>query len=189
VGTNQGGLDTGSIANTTYHVWLIKRIDTGVVDVLFSTSATSPTMPTNYTYKRRIGSILRSGGAIQPFFQLGDRFMWMTPIWDVTAATVGTTATLHALSVPAGIKIIALIFAEGQKAASSPTWYISSPDVLDVGVSLAYQFYTQATGQWAYATLEVSTNTSRQIRARASETGTGINIETLGYIDSRGKDD
>ena len=58
VGTNQGGLDTGSIANGTYHVWLIQRSDTGVEDVLFSTSATAPTMPANYDYKRRIGSIL-----------------------------------------------------------------------------------------------------------------------------------
>ena len=59
VGTNQGGLDTGSKAvSTRYHIWLIYRSDTGVTDVLFSTSATAPTMPTNYDYKRRIGSFL-----------------------------------------------------------------------------------------------------------------------------------
>jgi hypothetical protein len=29
VGTNQGELDTGAIANTTYHVWLIRRPDIG----------------------------------------------------------------------------------------------------------------------------------------------------------------
>ncbi|MBD9456007.1 hypothetical protein IB244_31560, partial [Rhizobium sp. RHZ02] len=45
VGTNQGGLDTGSVGDNTYHVFLIQRSDTGVVDVLFSLSATSPTMP------------------------------------------------------------------------------------------------------------------------------------------------
>lgn len=67
VGTNQGGLDTGSIANTTYYVWLIRRPDTGVVDALFSTSSTSPTMPTNYTQKRLIGTFVRSGGAITAF--------------------------------------------------------------------------------------------------------------------------
>ena len=38
VGSGNGGLDTGSIANTTYHLWLIMRSDTGVVDVLFSAS-------------------------------------------------------------------------------------------------------------------------------------------------------
>jgi hypothetical protein len=50
VGTGNGALDTGAIANSTwYHVYLIKRIDTGVVDILISGSATSPTMPTGYT--------------------------------------------------------------------------------------------------------------------------------------------
>ena len=58
VGTNAGGLDTGSLsANTQYYVWLIKRTDTGVVDVLFSTSNSSPTMPANYDKKRVIGRL------------------------------------------------------------------------------------------------------------------------------------
>lgn len=61
VGTNQGGLDTGSVGNNTYYVWLIRRPDTGVVDVLFSLSSSSPTMPTNYTQKFVIGSFARSG--------------------------------------------------------------------------------------------------------------------------------
>jgi hypothetical protein len=66
-GTGNGGLDTGAIANTSYHIWLIQRSDTGVVDALFSASATAPTMPTNYDRKRRIGSIVRSAGAILGF--------------------------------------------------------------------------------------------------------------------------
>lgn len=64
VGDDQGGLDTGSVANSTaYYVWLIKRVDTGVVDVLFSTSSTAPTMPTNYTKKRLIGYGITNGSA------------------------------------------------------------------------------------------------------------------------------
>jgi hypothetical protein len=59
VGNNQGGLDTGSVGNNVYYVWLIRRPDTGVVDVLFSLSNTAPTMPTNYTQKEIIGSFSR----------------------------------------------------------------------------------------------------------------------------------
>src|SRR3990172_1389967 len=70
-GSGFGGLDTGSIANTTYHVFLIKRSDTGAVDALYSTSATAPSMPANYDSKRRIGSIVRTGGAIKAFVQDG----------------------------------------------------------------------------------------------------------------------
>ncbi len=64
VGTDAGGLDTGSVANTTtYYVWLIMRSDTGVEDALFSTSSTAPTMPTNYDYKRLIGAVRTDGSA------------------------------------------------------------------------------------------------------------------------------
>lgn len=48
VGTGNGSLDTGAIANSTYYGYLIQRSDTGVVDVLTSLSSTSPTMPANY---------------------------------------------------------------------------------------------------------------------------------------------
>lgn len=60
VGNNAGGLDTGSVGNNTYYIWLIRRPDTGIVDALFSLSSTAPTMPTNYTQKRLIGSLIRA---------------------------------------------------------------------------------------------------------------------------------
>lgn len=48
------GLDTGSEAsNTWYSVWIINN---GTTDAcLLSTSATSPTMPSGYTFKARVG--------------------------------------------------------------------------------------------------------------------------------------
>jgi len=73
VGDDAPGLDAGSVAaNTIYHVFLIKRSDTGVVDVLFSTSADSPTMPANYDYKRWLFYVVTdSSSNIQPFTQVG----------------------------------------------------------------------------------------------------------------------
>lgn len=67
VGSSAGLLDTGSIAtatSTTYHIYLIRRPDTAVVDVIASTSASAPTLPTNYTQYRRIGSILWFGAVL-----------------------------------------------------------------------------------------------------------------------------
>lgn len=101
VGSAAGGLDTGAVANTTtYAVWLIKRSDTGVVDVLFSASFSSPTMPTNYDYKRLIGFVRTDGSAnILAFTHtLPDLFVFTTPInqGDDTTITSGAleTATL-----------------------------------------------------------------------------------------------
>lgn len=53
--TGAGGLDTGSLAASTwYSVWRIGKTD-GTRAFLFSLSATAPTMPIGYTLKARIG--------------------------------------------------------------------------------------------------------------------------------------
>jgi hypothetical protein len=60
-GTGANGLDTGSLANSTwYHFFIISNGTTTAG--LASTSATSPTMPSGYTYKYRVGAI-RTGGS------------------------------------------------------------------------------------------------------------------------------
>lgn len=63
VGTNAGGLDTGSVTDGTYYLFGIRRPDTGVVDALLSLSSTAPTMPTGYTQKRVVGRVSRISGS------------------------------------------------------------------------------------------------------------------------------
>ena len=49
-GTNQGGLDTGSKANSTwYYCYAIHNPTSGVSDAIFSANATTPTLPSGYT--------------------------------------------------------------------------------------------------------------------------------------------
>ena len=107
-GTNQGGLDqTGSLVNGTYHIFVIKRIDTQVVDVLFSPSAVSPILPSGYSYQRRIGSFLRENGVISGYEQDGDYFFKDAPITEDNmcgSQTLGTTQVLTLLRVPRGIR-------------------------------------------------------------------------------------
>lgn len=53
--TGAGGLDTGTLAvSTWYSIWRIGKTD-GTRAWLFSLSATAPTMPSGYTLKARIG--------------------------------------------------------------------------------------------------------------------------------------
>jgi hypothetical protein len=66
LGTAAGGLDTGSVGNNRYAIWGIGRSDTRVCDVLFSTSFSSPTMPTNYDFKVLLGEFTRAGGVNGP---------------------------------------------------------------------------------------------------------------------------
>lgn len=61
VGAN--GLDTGTVAGSTwYSVWVIGKAD-GTIAGLLSTSATAPTLPTGYTYKARVGWVRTDGTA------------------------------------------------------------------------------------------------------------------------------
>jgi hypothetical protein len=197
VGSGNGGLDTGSIADTTYHIWLIKRSDTGVVDALFSTSASSPTMPSNYDYKRRIGSIVRTGGEIKAFTQNGNVFTWSTFAIDVNAVNPGTSAVTRTLTVPVGIVVRASVVI-GLYSTSSPfAGLVSSLAVTDQAPQALGTASLTAPGNignafagtnWNFIPVTVQTNTSGQVRSRlsASAASDRLGIITEGWIDARG---
>jgi hypothetical protein len=198
VGTDQGGLDgSESVAGTPdvstwYHVHAILRTDTGVVDVLFSESATAPTLPADYDYFRRIGAVFNdSSGDILPFSQLGDEFLWLTMISNLSTATGSTAGALVTISVPLGVKVTALlnVSVAGQDGGSRGA-YISSPDVTNVGGAPNTigntAGATVAVG--AAAQVRVRTDTSSQIRYRTTEAD-DIAIATTGWLDRRGRDD
>jgi hypothetical protein len=196
VGTNQGGLDTGSIANTTYHIWLIQRSDTLVVDVLFSTSATAPTMPTNYDRKRRIGSIRRVGATILAFTQNGDKFTYATPVLDIAATNPGAAAVTRSLTVPTGIVVSALLAVSTVNTAALVLFrtYVSALELADLAPdanlnSIAPAANGSGSTQNSAGWIEVVTNTSGQIRTRhsASDANCSLSIELLGWIDTRGR--
>lgn len=200
VGTAAGGLDTGAIANSTwYHFYVIRRPDTGVVDVVFSTNATTPTLPANYTQYRYIGSGLTNGSAQwASFSQNGDEFLWLSSVLDANGVTPNsTTAQLLTISVPPGVKVNALLNATiGGGGTVNNQMLISSPDVTDAGVSLTGAplwsgptAYNIGNGSFA-APANVRTNTSAQIRYRllVASAATTVYIATLGYINRRGRD-
>lgn len=196
VGTNQGGLDTGSIANDVYHVWLIRRSDTGVVDALFSASATSPTMPTSYDQKRRIGAIIRAGAAILAFTQFGDHFRLSTSVLDIDVTNPGTSAVTRTLaSVPDGIRVKALFNAFMTNTGAVERMYISelaASDQAPSGTAAPLRNLTMHVAGFAVSSqLEIMTNTSGQIRTRheSSDANTVFRIATLGWTDYRGKND
>lgn len=196
VGNAQGGLDTGSIANSTwYHFYVIQRLDTSVVDVLFSLSATAPTMPTNYTLKRRIGSGKTDGSAQwTAFIQTGDDFYWSTPpTADFNGAGSATAASLT-LTLPTGIKVKAYLNVNIEGGAGgAQRIYISDLATADVASSLTVTPLATVTWSGA-ATTTVGgqavcwTNTSAQIRHRESNTEI-VRVVTLGWMDYRGRFD
>jgi hypothetical protein len=194
VGTAAGGLDTGAIANSTwYHFYVIQRVDTGVVDVLISLSATAPTMPTNYTLFRRIGSGKTNGSAQwTAFVQNGDSFRWLAAVKDVNATASGTSAVTRTLSVPTGVIVFPDIVLSGQSGATAdPFFLLTSLDETDQAPSGAngYDLYIALvnTNGTAIAITTLHTNTSAQIRSRENTANSVIYIFTNGWIDTRGR--
>lgn len=191
VGSGNGGLDTGSIANTTYHLWLIKRSDTGVVDVLFSASVSAPTMPANYDYKRRIGSIIRSGATILAFVQNGRTFRLVTPVADVAATDPGTSAVTRTLTVPTGAALIAIVIHALESAAGTNSFGIlTALDETDTAASASFNDTGYLSGNPGYGNVSgaerrIKTNTSSQIRSRVSGSSASVidRITTIGWED------
>lgn len=192
VGSGNGGLDTGSIANTTYHIWLIQRSDTGVVDALFSTSATSPTMPTNYDRKRRIGSIIRESAAIVSFTQDGDIFKRASKL-DYNSATARASALLT-LSVPLGVGVYPML----TELLSTVTTNTTAINTIGSAVTGSADITVGQVNLGGTSGVSVDvgqipawfkTNTSAQLYFSVSVIGTvqTNQITTVGWIDTRGK--
>jgi hypothetical protein len=194
VGSGNGSLDTGTIANSTwYHVWLIQRTDTGVVDILTSLSATSPTMPTNYTRKRRIGAMKTDASAHwKAFNQRGDEFLWAAVVVDVNSVTIGTSTLTPTLSVPTGIEVDAIIDMAGIGGTSGINYLAAvSPDQAAQTPGFGYsQCSWNATGGvdvGSCGQIHIRTNTSAQLQFTAGQASTAYAVTTRGWIDPRGR--
>jgi hypothetical protein len=202
VGNNQNKLDAGAIgASQSWHVFLIERVDTGVVDILFSLSPTAPTLPTNYTKQRRIGSFTTDGAnAIVAFVQDGDEFILSGATLPAiyTATNPGTAAVLATLpGIPTGVKFGAIFnFTMHPATTANIAAYLSSPDAADAAPSLTASPLSgfnasadAAVTDSAEYVARIRTNVSAQIRYRLSASGAAdvVRVQALGWVDRRGR--
>lgn len=199
VGPNTGMLDTGTVADGTYHIFLISRSDTGVEDVCASLSATTPSIggniPVAYDGWRRIGSIRRVSGAIVAFRQYGDVFK-QTNVSDFGASSARAISLLT-VSVPTGIRVQPLLTCSTAASVSSDILMTmadadaASPSAASIIVVRAYN--GQGTQSFFNTNFQFGgffTNTSAQIYMAViynSGTPAAINqVQTSGWIDNRG---
>ena len=192
VGSGNGGLDTGVIAPLTfYHFFLIERSDTKVVDVLFSLSATAPTMPSPYNLSRRIGAMMTGGSSNWAgFIQLGDDFLFTTPLNDVSVSNLSTSAILYSLSVPTGIQVDAKLRLTMSSATAGTTVLVTSPDEQSSasGTPSGNTTITAANTQSVRMTSRFRTSLAGQVRAVSTAASTTFFIVTTGWYDRRGRD-
>lgn len=197
-GNTQNKLDTGARANSTwYHVYAIRKDSDGTGEWLFSLSASAPTMPSGYTYFRRIGSVKTDGsGNIWAFVQDGDFFQWATFVNDVTANNPGTSAVLRTLSVPTGVKVIARSIWNLRNVDTGTTCqgYVSDPATTDSTPTITLAQFSDLAGAGTRASnvsmqLDMHTDTSARVRSRVDFSNTNVTwvVLTLGWFDTRGR--
>lgn len=201
VGTNQGMRASGAaIADTTYHIFAIMRPDTGVVDIAADTSATGANISANtnaaYTKLRRIGSIMREGGAIVAFDQFGDDFIRRAATLDVDATNPGTAAVTATSKAPIGVVIRLILNAfVANPTTSAILLHISSLVTTDAAASRTAAPLGQVGSDVAGGAssnagqVKVWSNTSAQFRYRLSASGAAdiVRVATIGWHDRRGK--
>ena len=108
-GTNQGGLDAGSKANSTwYHCYAIYNPTSGVSDAIFSANATTPTLPSGYTKYYLIESIKTDeSGNILAFSMNGNTMTWVARPLDIAiSAPVSTAKIDYTMSIPLGRQVM-----------------------------------------------------------------------------------
>jgi hypothetical protein len=191
VGSGNGAMDTGTVPAASWvYVFIIKRNDTGVTDLLISLSATAPTLPANYNTFRRIGAMKTVASALVKFFQSGDEFLWDIPIADQINQNPGA-GTLLGLTIPPAIMVDAIFHITFNASAVAATAIIHSPLVLNQisgGVSSNFQLATQISGIIASSVMRMLTNTG-QLRAVVGGGGTPqLSLVTHGWNERRGKD-
>jgi len=188
-GDDAGGMFTGSVAaDTTYHVFLIRKDSDGSIDAGIDVSATAANAPAGYTAYRRVGSVLTdASGNIMPFKIVGDFVRWTAPTQDVNAS-LGLTPTSYAIKTPLGLKLPAVIAFSGDQGTSGTLFgWVYSPDDSDPSTpsSSDHNYATSGDAGTTSNHMMVQTNASSQVRAVYSTAARPIYITTLGWIDRR----
>ncbi len=185
VGTAAGGLDSGAIANNTwYAAYVIKRIDTGVVDVIFSTSATSPTLPTNYTLFRRVAWVRTDGSAqFRKWFQRGRQFLWDAKVSELNEINpASTNRILLTVTTPINVEgIFSLSYSRAVVQHLDVGW----TQLSDVAPSLTnFVLGTSPSSSRQTGVLRFQVDSSRQIYYRSGDTTATLSLLTDGWIDN-----
>lgn len=191
-GTAQGMLDTGSVADGTYHIFAIgKSTDAAAFDYLASTSPTVPTMPATWDLKRRIGSIIRKGAALLRFTQDGDSFFHYDPVDDAQAVAYTTTDTYVALTVPTGIRVRPLINIHNTNVNAANISWVNGDGMLtqSTNVGSIVGGGPPPTSIMKFFFTHLRTDVLGRLLRRSSSTVNNptYSIGTFGWIDTRGR--
>ena len=193
-GSNQGGLDTGTVAaDTTYYMFAIYNPTTSTADFLFSTSVSSPALPSGYTKKKKIAILVTDGSAnirsgLYKFYNAGGyEFEYDDGgTLDSTTSPGTGSRTLYGLSVPPSVKAKFVIRTTSSvSAAGTKRLFITNPDATDQNSIPSIEWFQGNAADVIYSQIILKdTDSFSRIGIRANNTGIGIIIYTKGWSDN-----
>lgn len=190
-------------ASTSYWWYVVRRPDTGVVDVGFSTSATGlvaadfvaggGNLPDAYTQWRSLHGVKTDGSSFwKAMWSQGDSvFFSVAPIIQYNSSGHGTTTTLIQLpDVPQG-RIVRVRWSEAYtfNAGATAVSYMWNP-IGGSGGATGDQFVARgAANQFgAFGTDSIGTDSSARIYIASDTASTTIYAQLAGWTDTRGRD-
>ena len=198
-GTNSGGFPTGLTlaADTTYHFFVIMKTD-GTVDAGFDTSVTATNLladATAFTYYRRVGSVITDATSnITDFSAIEEgggavRFYWNLRTVDSDVTNPGTAIRADTLTVPTGIKVLAMVSATVFSSNANVNYILSSAESGDLAPTGANADITIVTADENNGSTakQLTTNLGGQIQSRFSASNANVvyRVKTEGWVDSR----
>lgn len=159
------GLDTGAMANATfYSIWVI--YNGSVTAGLISTSATSPTLPSGYTYKARVGwqltgaasnnlnRIVQKGRRAQYAVTAGSQTIVLPPIFSSSVTTGGPTSRSLAGITPTTASEVFMRVTQASNGANSSTVAVApNGNYAAIGDSPIIQFAAAGVTQYITGSL------------------------------------
>jgi hypothetical protein len=156
-------------------------------DILASQSYTAPTMPSGWSAKQCLGSILTDpAGNVCAFNQYGDEFWLAAPTLDFSNLLVTTSSSSAAVKTPNGVRVKAILNMLASASSGSGV-YVRSPDAADVAPG-------GSTGQIFTIGVTIGTNVWEQVKAwtdvtsklrLSSDANIRIYANTMGWQDPR----
>lgn len=188
VGGFPSGLTAGApVNNTWYRIFAIWR-PTGQIDAGFDTSSNAANLladATNYTKYRQIGWIRYGTATIVKFSQNGDSFSWDVASRDM--AGIAPSAAGAALTVLAPPATQAILTGHHESTSGNNNFKLNAIAETNTAPSTTYfDTWANAGSYQVSISRQVLTDSSSQIRQRASSANAVINLFTQGWIDTRG---
>jgi hypothetical protein len=202
VGTAAGAYSrAGAIPANQHLAWyLIRRPDTGLVDVCVSPSMTglvaadyvsgSGLVANAYTQFRRLAFWPTASSLWAAMTQDGNKFWKQVPTLDIDSTSFVSAATLYTLAMPTGVKLEAMLTSFKIQGASGLINFWSPS--LGAGLTpsttvapLGKSYSDSATGA-TINSFTVLTNTSGQIYGAATAGTQTVRLVCEGWIDTRG---